>query len=322
MIPVLAPLAGLIVMFLLIVIIIQVLKWKGVFNDSHQPVFDRLVTELALPAIIFSSLASIQFDAAHIVPSIIIFCAILICAFFTYGICRAFRLPDKTTGTLVIAGAFGSTATFATPLISLLYGPASEAIPLGLAIGTIGVALPFFSIGVLIASYFGSDSSGVRHNAAGTLKQFLTTPIFIAFVLGLAVSILLGTGQIAGSAMYQDVFMGFFGVIKQSLDLLVWIAIGLMLRPVNLRTYLPFLCFIIAVKMILQPMLVLAGAHVAGLGLLPQEILLIEAAMPSGAIAAVLADRYGCDGPLAASIVIGTYIAGLVIIPLVLTLGL
>jgi hypothetical protein len=162
----------------------------------------------------------------------------------------------------------------------------------------------------------------VRHNAAGTLKQFLTTPIFIAFVLGLAVSILLGTGQIAGSAIYQDVFMGFFGVIKQSLDLLVWIAIGLMLRPVNLRTYLPFLCFIIAVKMILQPMLVLAGAHVAGLGLLPQEILLIEAAMPSGAIAAVLADRYGCDGPLAASIVIGTYIAGLVIIPLVLTLGL
>jgi len=38
--------------------------------------------------------------------------------------------------------------------------------------------------------------------------------------------------------------------------------------------------------------------------------------MPSGAIAAVVANRYGCDGPLEAGLVIATYIISLITIPL------
>lgn len=35
--------------------------------------------------------------------------------------------------------------------------------------------------------------------------------------------------------------------------------------------------------------------------------------MPSGAIATVLANRYGCDGKLAAGLLVGTYVAGVVV---------
>jgi predicted permease len=48
---------------------------------------------------------------------------------------------------------------------------------------------------------------------------------------------------------------------------------------------------------------------------LEQQILFLEAAIPSGAIAAVLASRYGCDGPLAAALVVATYLISLVTIP-------
>lgn len=39
-------------------------------------------------------------------------------------------------------------------------------------------------------------------------------------------------------------------------------------------------------------------------------------AMPSGAVAAVLASRYGCDGAIASSLTPGTYIVSLITIPL------
>ena len=51
------PLLKSVVIFFILVLFIQLLKRKGVFNDSHQSVFNRLVTELALPVTIFSTLA-------------------------------------------------------------------------------------------------------------------------------------------------------------------------------------------------------------------------------------------------------------------------
>jgi predicted permease len=53
-----------------------------------------------------------------------------------------------------------------------------------------------------------------------------------------------------------------------------------------------------------------------------RQVSVILAAMPSGAIAAVIADRYGCDGKLAAAIVIGTYLLSLVTLPLTFVIGM
>jgi len=106
-----------------------------------------------------------------------------------------------------------------------------------------------------------------------------------------------------------------FGYFAHGLELLVAITVGLMLRPIQVRSLLPVLGIVIALKLLLQPLLVFAGASAAGLTALYVEVLVIEAAIPSGAIAAVLASRYGCDGPLAAALVIGTYLVCLVTIP-------
>lgn len=314
------PLIQMVITFLLIVGIIRLLKWRGVFNDSHQPVFDRLVTELALPAVIFVSIASISFRSDWVFPALILFISLMICVLIIYGICRAFRFPAKTTGTLMIVGAFGSTATFAIPLISTIFGSGSAAVAQGITIGTLGVALPFFTFGVLIAVYFGRKEEGANHSILSTLKHFLSTPIFIAFLLGVIVSVIVSHYPVPGSTVFTDVFMGFFEVIKHSVDLLVWIAIGLMLKPINLKEFFPLLVLVVVMKMIVQPTLALFLPHTLGLPLITQQIILIESAMPSGAIAAVLADRYGCNGPLAAALVIATYLISPVTIPLLILL--
>ncbi len=43
--------------------------------------------------------------------------------------------------------------------------------------------------------------------------------------------------------------------------------------------------------------------------------------MPSGTVAAVLADRYGCDGATASALVVATYGLSLLTIPLIMLLA-
>ena len=317
---ILLPLIHWVITFLLIVGIIRLLKWRGVFNDSHQPVFDRLVTELALPAVIFMSIATISLRTDWVFPALMIFISLIICILIIYGICKAFRFPAKTTGTLIMVGAFGSTATFAVPLLINIFGGGSEAVAEGITIATLGVALPFFTLGVLIAVYFGRQKENANPFNLAVLKDFLSAPIFIAFILGIIVSIIATHYPIPGSAVFTDIFMDFFKVIKHSVDLLVWIAIGLMLKPIQLKKFLPFLVIVVLMKMIVQPGLALFLPYAVELPRLTQQIIMIEAGMPSGAIAAVLANRYGCDGPLAAALVIATYLISLITIPLMILL--
>ena len=175
-----------IVMFLLIVGVIQILKWRGVFNDSHQPVFDRLVTEFALPAIVFGLLTTNTFPAEWILPVTIVNCAVIIAMIAAWGICRGLGLSPAATGTLVILSAWGSTYTVGTPLLGAVFGISSEEVALGNVIGIFGFALPFFTLGILVAGYFGLHEKRVDFSLGKFLKEYFSSPVFLAFWPGIS----------------------------------------------------------------------------------------------------------------------------------------
>ena len=322
MIPVAFILAGYIVMFLAIVLIVQILKRRGIFDDSHQPVFDRLVTEFALPAIVFGLLTTTTMRAEWVLPVLIVNVAVVVAMVGAWGICRTISLSPAATGTVVILSAWGSTYTVGAPLLSDVFGPMSEEVALGHALGTFGFALPFFTLGILVAGYFGLAERGERFSLSGFLKDFFCSPVFLAFWLGLIVSFLLTVFNLPGAEIYDDIFFEFFVVIQHALNLLVWVALGLLLRPVPARTFVPLLALVAIVHLFILPALVFAGGSITGLPLMERQVSVILAAMPSGAIAAVIASRYGCDGKLAAAIVIGTYLVSLVTLPAIVFLGM
>lgn len=307
------PLLKSVAIFFILVVFIQMLKRKGMFDNSHQPVFNRLVTELALPVTIFSTLAVSEIHPNQILSAGIMLGSVIICCFLAYMIARALHLSYRVMGSMVLLAGFGSTSTLAYPLIKQTFGGNSEAMALGLMIGEFGVCIPFFTLGIVMAAYFGGREEMKRPDVIPVIKDFFSSPIFIAFVLGLIVSRI----PAASAFMQIPFWTNFFGYFNNGLEILVAISIGLMLKPIKIRHILPLLGIIVLLKLLLQPLLVRGGATVAGLPALPVEILVIEAAMPSGAIAAVIADRYGCDGPLASTIVIATYLVSLVTIPIV-----
>ena len=311
------PIYQFVIIALMIVGIIRILKWKGIFTETDQPVFDKLVTELAVPAVIFSIFATYDFSADTLVPAGILFLTLILALALAYLVCRLCHFPPNVTGTIVMVAGFGSTATMASPVLMELFGSQSAVIEKGLTIGTIGVAFPFFTIGVLIASHFGAQETGREVRIADTLKEFLGTPIFLSFIAGLAAAFLMAHFQIPGAEGFTDIFTHFFTIINLSLNLLIWIAIGLMLRPVKLTYFLPLFLLVVCIKLLFEPVTATVFAISAGVSLINQQILLLESSVPSGAIAAVLASRYGCDRSLAGWMVVGTYLVSLLTIPLV-----
>jgi predicted permease len=307
------PLLKSVTVFFLLVLFIQLLKRQGIFNDTHQPVFNRLVTELALPVTIFSTLAISRIHADQILGAVVMLGSIALCCLLAYGACRAMKLSGGMTGSLVMLAGFGSTSTLAYPLIRQTFGAGSEAMALGLLIGEFGVCIPFFTLGVLMAAWFGSRDAQKSPDVWPVMKNFFVSPIFLSFILGLLVS------QVpVASGFFTDTFWTtFFGYFSNGLEILVAVSLGLMLKPVDIRRIFPLFVLIVCLKLFLQPLIVLWGASLAGLPPLTTEILVIEAAMPSGAVAAVIADRYGCDGPLASALVIATYLVSLLTIPFI-----
>ena len=56
------PIYQFVIIALIIVGIIRVLKWKGIFTEGDQSVFNKIVTEIAVPAVIFSIFATYDFS--------------------------------------------------------------------------------------------------------------------------------------------------------------------------------------------------------------------------------------------------------------------
>ena len=136
------------------------------------------------------------------------------------------------------------------------------------------------------------------------------SPIFIALVLGVAAS-LVGVPE---NGVTTTIYL-VLETLSGALPVAVALTIGLMLRPIRVvRLWQPLLV-VVFVKLILQPVLVTQFADLARLETLDHDVLLIQSAMPSGTIAAILAARYGCDGGFASAIVVATDLAAVVSAP-------
>ena len=298
-------------------VIAIVLRNRATILQQEQGVFARLVTDFALPALIFSSLSLEPFHLDRLMPALAMFLSIAVIMAIAWLIGRAMKLSRPVLGSVMLVAGVGSSSTLGYSIVRSVFDNDHHVMNTVVAMGEFGVILPLFTFGVMVAMYFGNrDSEAV--SAWSALQQFLRSPVFVATVLGIACSHLpLDREQWIISTLYQ-----LFDIISESLDVLVAFAVGMMLRPIALRQLAPLIALVAGLKLVGEPALAWALAGSLDLRPLESDLLVIEAAMPSGTIAAVLAARYGCDGAVASTLVVATYLLSLVALPVVILMVL
>jgi len=287
------------------------LKRRSILSNEHNVVFGKLVTDFALPAIIFSNLSKVPLVLEKMVPALLMLASVLVCLLIVLGVGFALKLDRPVLGSLALVTGFGSSSTVGYSLANQVFGANSEAMRDAIIIGEFGNCVPVFTLGVAIAVYFGKTDSGPG-NPWTTAKSFFYSPIFIATILGLTASSL----ALPQDALIVRLLYRVLDTIGDTLIVLVAITIALLLKPIEVRTIIPLIGIVAGLKLLVEPALAGWGAIYFGIPDLEKEVLVLETAMPAGTVSAVIAARFGCDGPVASTLVVATYLLSLVTLPL------
>jgi predicted permease len=298
---------------LIIILIFFLLRKRSILKEEHQPLFGKLVTNFVLPVFIFTGLYKQKFDFSALEGAFIFILIIILSLALSIIIGKLLKLEKKQLGSFILVSCFGSSATLGYSIISQVFPNNPHAVADAVLMNEIGVGVVIFTLGVIVANYFGRDEKVFTKSF---LKSFITNPIILSIVLGISFSFFLPepTGLVA------DTLMGVLVIIGNSLIIFVAISIALMIRPFPLRKLMLLIVFVVSIELVIQPLIAVFISHAVNLNQIDSEILLMETLVPPGTVAAVLADRYGCDGPLAANLVIATYIFSLITIPVILSL--
>jgi predicted permease len=170
-----------------LILIALLLRSRGIITVEQKPIFGKLVTDLALPALIFTSLSRQALVMSELKAVEIMMLSLFSCMFLAWVVGRALRLDPARLGAFVMVAAFGSSSTLGYALISQTFPNNPSALSEAVVISELGVGIPIFTVGVAVAIFFGRQESSSPMEG---LRTFLTSPIFAALMLGLAVSLL------------------------------------------------------------------------------------------------------------------------------------
>ena len=96
--------------FATVVGICVLLKRQGVVAEEHESIFARLLTQAALPAVIFFQLATHPIEPRQYLMALTIIVAALVSMAASWSLGKALRIDRPQIGALMLTSSFGSSA--------------------------------------------------------------------------------------------------------------------------------------------------------------------------------------------------------------------
>lgn len=291
-----------------------VLRSTRVLAEEHASIFARAITQLILPALVFSHLAAHSIRLEMLIAPAVMFSSSLLFLLVGYLAGRwLFRLSRPSLGAFMLCTGLTSAAFMGIALVEIVY-PHSPDMDETVMIAELGVGLPAFFFGPLIAAFFGARDDGKPFSVTRGLIEYLRSPIFIAILLGFIWG---GFRLPIEGNLALDVLFGTCRQLENSLVALVGLTVGLMLRPLPIKRVALLAIFVAVFQLGLQPLYLSGAATLLALTEMQRESLILQGAAPVATLPAIFARQYGCDAQLAAALILATTLLSIATIPLV-----
>lgn len=292
-----------------VILLAVLLRKLGLIKPSHGKLFAGLVTQVTLPALIFTSLAQHRFEWSEGMLALIMLAAEIFCLALAWALGRKLKLGRPAMGAFMLAAGFGSSSLLGYALINQVFPGNAAALTEAVVISEVGVGPALFTIGVMVAIYFGSAQVSAAQRLAKALSYF-RSPIFAAMVAGMACSFI---ELPSGNPVLDIVFQG-LELLGKANTFLVALTVGAVLVFQDFKSVLSLAALVCAVKLLLKPVLVWLPTLGMSLPAWQAQVLILEGAMPSALLAVALSAQYGCDSALASRLVFATTAASTVTI--------
>lgn len=298
--------------FAAVVLLCLFLKRLAIVREEHGPLFANLLTEGALPVVIFSQLVTHPLAWSQLLLVLAMVVSVSLCLALTWAAGTLLKLERPNLGALMMTAAFGSSTLIGYPLVQYAFPGDPEALTNAVLISELGVGLPIFTVCVAVAMHFG-ECHGRGDDSRQAFLHYFRSPIFVAVAAGLLCAPLHLNPQLPWLAPWFEAFR----MIGGAITILACLILALNLNFRSLRGLLPLLLLVVVVKMLLQPLLSNWQGVLYHLSLPQRQVLVLESAMPSAILASVFATRYRCAPQLTANLIFLTIILNLLTLPVV-----
>lgn len=304
----------LLIVLLGLVAVGQLLRLTRAVPENTPDVLSRVILTVTMPALFVGILADARFEAA-LIPALI---ACTVALFSAVGLAVLFMrsrgASRASQGTAGLVSAFGNTAFLGVPLILAVFpgkpGPATA----GVIIDTIDTAVLMLTFGIAFAGAMGQPRGRIpgplRPRLLRGLGSLLRQPIIIAALFGAALAAL--------GIRLPAVLTGPLLQVGQTTSVLAFLAIGIGLDLRSLRGQAVPLAGICAIKLLVAPAIACLVLLALGTRGDIARAAVLQSAMPTAVLAAIIATNAGCDAQLGAAASVVTVLLSLVTVPLVL----
>ena len=277
---------------LLCLLVGVLLRRSGRLPDEAPAALNGYVINVALPALALLHLhrapLTVDFVTAAAGAWLMLGCA----AGFFALIARRLGLAHGEVGALVLTAGLANTSFVGLPMIEAYLG--RDGLPLGIVIDQLGSYLALSTLGLLVAARYSGEKVGPHV----MLRRLATFPPLIALVIALVLR----------PVSVPDAVYTLLARIGDTVAPVALVAVGLQLRLGAIRERLRALSIGLAYKLVLGPALVAAACLAlwepsTPAAELARSVMIFEAAMGPMIGAAVVANQFRLDGPLAALMV-------------------
>lgn len=258
------------------------------FPEETALVLNMFALYVALPAVILLKVPQLQLSSEMLVPAIVPWVMLILSAALVLLAGKSFQWSRETIGVLLLVVPIGNTSFMGVPMVNAFFGEAG--IPYLIIYDQIGTMLIFAVYGSVILALYGRKG---KLKLIEVVQRALLFPPTLALLAGLLLR----------SWVYPDAMVNGLQTLSGMLTPLVMTAIGFQLRIKLKSDVLQPLGYGLAIKLVLAPLIALAGCRLLGLNDLSADISIFEAGMPPMVTAGALAIAAGIAPELAAALV-------------------
>lgn len=256
-----------------------ILRRVSQFSEETGKVLNLFVIYVALPALVLLKIPELSFSKDLLVPMVMPWVMLSLSALGVLVVSKVLRWGREVLGSLLLLVPLGNTSFFGIPMVKAFFG--DQAVSYAVLYDQVGSFLALATYGSLILALYGPGGSSPTIKEV--CKKIFTFPPFIALTLALMLK----------PFSYPPLFHEILQTLASTLVPVVMIAVGFQLTLRLNREVISPLCFGLAVKLIVAPMVALLLCKFLGLSSQAVKVSIFEAGMPpmvSAGALAIIAD--------------------------------
>jgi predicted permease len=283
-------------------------SWLIAVPDNLADSLTSFVLYVSLPATILLKIPGLAISTDLLVPVILPWVMLAISVVLVVVLSRLFRWPRRVKGLMLLLVPLGNTSFLGIPMVTAFFG--EEYVEYALVYDQVGTFLALATFGAAIAAVYGGGDSAAalqRQSAendasvvpsgsgrtAAALIRIAAFPPFVALVLSLATR----------AVPYPAPLVSVLEALSATLVPIVIAAVGFKLELHVHAAHRKPLGVGLGLKLVVAPLIALAGCRMLGLSGPAVDVSVFEAGMPSQVAAWAVAMKAGLEPELGAAMV-------------------